>query len=625
MPDYIKRVKKEMRKEKCKNASIGWYQAKDSREKIGIVITLQQKKKLVLTFGSSDRTSAINSFNGLVTMDDYDIVSSRFQSNLATLSKTELLDLIEFCMTYDSCKCPPNNERNCCSFLIDVIEHLLDNGKISRDEMENVLDKMEDITSDDPQCVKKIRKEMRREKCTDASIGWYQEKQNKKRLGIVITLNGKMKLAMIFGSSIPSYFENPSITSSDGLVKLGSFNGNDCRFQSSIATMTKLELIEFVKCFMSHLHSKDDCNSFTFLKDVIDFLMNEGKISAEEKEIVEDKLAEIASDEPAAIKKVLEEMRKEKCAEAKIGLKCGKIEQWEKDDVDKAAGLVITFNNKKKLVVDFGSSTYSFNFAAIKSSNGLVKIGSYSEAHVLYQCSLAVLTKQELVEFVEFCMAYGSSNEDCTSSVFLGDVIGYLLYKGKISEKTMKIALDKVEEISGNEPEFIKAIRKELKKEKCEKFDIGWYQKKDIIGHTGIVITVKGKKKYTLDFGTPESEEKGAAQLKTTKGSVEMHYYDDSYRFKGDLTTLTKLELIKFLKYCSNYVDQHKYNLETHNCRSFVSDAIKHVHDNIQNLSRETMNHFLDRVETIRGNDRLKLLIVKKSRPIRAIAQAVSK
>ena len=451
---------------------------------------------------------------------------------------------------------------------------------------------------------------MRKENCETADIGWYQANNDKTKVGVVIILNGKRKTVLEFGTSMLT-----EILPQNGLVSMGSYNELLCSFQSILATnLAETKLHDVVNFCMTY-HKKS--NSSTFLQNVIEFLCHIEQISSTQMENVLDELEDIASNDPQYIKTVRKQMRRKKCDTAEIG--------WYQTRFEKNLGIALIMNGFWKLAIEYRPSTrvLSSNIFTIQSANGLVKMGDFNTSCSFQSSNLATLNKQELLEFVEFCMTYDSkcSNRANSPAAFLREVIKFLHNNYvKIASDDMENVLYKVDEISGNEPEFVKKVRAEIGLDKAFKFQIGWYQKKNIVGHIGIVIVVDGEKRLTVDFGTPKAEEKNAAKLRTTSGAVTTNQYRHSaYTYKGTLiTSLTKQMLMKFLYYCSTYADENDYDLKKHNCRAFVRNAVAFLHHNVQAISKEAMDNFVNETDSIIGKDRKKINLLNIASKVRS-------
>ena len=579
-----------MKKENCKQVKVGWFESLDKMDySTGIVLEINGKKKLTIDFESPSNDS--------IEMNRCVNANFHFYSILATLTSKEAFKFVEFCM---NCKNNSNRDNYSSSvFMHDAINFLKDKGKMNEVEWKEVLEKLNDINSDDPDHIKRVKKDLRIEKCQTADIGWYQASDDITQVGIVIILNQKKKVVIEFGSSKLAEIKSPN-----RLVSMGSYNELGSVFQSALAAdLSETELLDMVEFCMA---DRESLSSLMFLQLVIDFLFNKKYIGLNEKQNVLDKLEDITSNEPLYIKEVRKRMRKKQIKRAEIG--------WYHAENRENFGVVLIMKGSWELAIEYKTSTNFVCESIIESENGLVKMGSFSTSGSFQSSFLAILTERDLLEFVEYCMTYDEkkSNRANSSMTFLSDTIKFLHQNyGAINEDEMENCLDKVNEAVDNEPELVTKVRTEIKKNEAEKFQIGWYHKKDIVKHTGIVIVMDGKKKLTVDFETLEGEEMNAVFLNTTNSSVKMGYYEDSYIYKGNLTPVTKPRLIKLLHYCSAYAKDHAYHLEKHNCRAFVLNAVHHLRDNIQPILNQKMDNFLDEINKIIQDDGFKIALVK--------------
>ena len=47
---------------------------------------------------------------------------------------------------------------------------------------------------------------------------------------------------------------------------------------------------------------------------------------------------------------------------------------------------------------------------------------------------------------------------------------------------------------------YIKKIKAKMLGDHCEEVEIGWYKSNDVIGHTGVVVSLKGNKVFVINF-----------------------------------------------------------------------------------------------------------------------------
>ena len=107
----------------------------------------------------------------------------------------------------------------------------------------------------------------------------------------------------------------------------------------------------------------------------------------------------------------------------------------------------------------------------------------------------------------------------------------------------------------------------------------GVCQKKNVIGHTAIVLIFDYIPRFTIDFGPKQGCEADAAGGKTVPGKVELNYFDDKimvikYKIATFELKTEKQKLdIKFL--CQSLVDMKVEDFEIleNNCRDYVIAA----------------------------------------------------
>jgi len=399
---------------------------------------------------------------------------------------------------------------------------------------------------------------MRKEKCKFVEIGWYQRKDVSDRTGIVITINGKKDSVIDFdlSSNKGKQFQSTKSIPQQSKVTIGDYNQLTSSVQSTLAKLNKKQLIEFVKHCKSYEESNTlQQNSWDFVRGAVQFLEKEHLVFDNEKKNFSDQLNQIVRiNNKEYIKEIKKELKDENCEKVDIG-------------TDKICS----------------------------SSKGLVTLGNYKASS---DCTerisfLTKLCQRDVIQFVDFCMSEEEKDfheNDCRE--FVRNAFQFLHHKENITMRTIKMFLDKLDEFKGMEPKFIQLLKDEMRSEYCTQAGIGWYQSTNIIEHSGIVILINGKKKFIIDFETPEAD-RISAIFRTTRGLVTIGYYNDSNsHFRSTLATLNVVELIEFVKFCMSYEVEHNYNLTTQNCRTFVRNAFqflngqgKVLHDDMEGVS----------------------------------------
>ena len=124
-------------------------------------------------------------------------------------------------------------------------------------------------------------------------------------------------------------------------------------------------------------------------------------------------------------------------------------------------------------------------------------------------------------------------------------------------------------------PLFIDDVERAMDIACCDEVEVGWYQDKDLIAHTGLVLIIDGEKKFAVDYGAANGKTLGA-KVATAEGKVVIRAYNHAEaNFKEVFVTLDREELMEFLDYCLSY--DPDYNMVVQNCRYFLRDVVKRL------------------------------------------------
>ena len=262
-PEYIIKIKQEMKKVKCKEAEIGWYRSRDAIiDQTGSVITMNGKnnemKRIVIDFAlpstndTKKRSEVIA--NNLVTLQSYEDLKSLLQSDLARLSKENLFKFVEVCMTYENKKSEP--ETNCWTFVNDVTKHL-PSECVFQDRMTGFRKDLERIVKiNNEKHTKCIKTELQNETCETVEIGFYLRKDYE--VGMVMSLTSRRKLVINYG--FPDDLQKSSKIlrkSSNSSVTMGVFNSSLGSVKGTLAKLNIKELVEFVDSCMMRFDASD--------------------------------------------------------------------------------------------------------------------------------------------------------------------------------------------------------------------------------------------------------------------------------------------------------------------------------------------------------------------------------
>ena len=442
-PEYIIKLKQEMKKIKCEEAEIGWYRSRDAIiDQTGIVITMNGKnnemKRMAIDFAlrsTDDMTMPSEVFvNNSVTLQTYDNSKSLFQSGFAKLSKKHLFKFVEVCMTYENKQTEP--EKNCWTFVNDVTVHL-PGECVFQDRMTGFRKDLERIVRiNKEKHTKCIKKELQNERCETVEIGFYQRKNYE--VGIVMFLTPKRKLMINY--DLPDDLQKSSkilSKSSNSSITIGVFNNSSGSNKCTLAKLNIKELVEFVDSCMMRFDASDweILDPWKFLRKGIQYLHRKKIITSGDMDMLIDKLNNVKEKMPQYVKTVKEEMHKASRETADIGW-------YQSRNFPSHTGLVVLIDGQKKLTIDF--KTPNSLYIVARSSKGLVTISDYRNSNSLYQRNLAQLKKHELIDFVEFCMekyeverSYYLDTENCGN--FLRRTVATLREKGKISDTKIEI------------------------------------------------------------------------------------------------------------------------------------------------------------------------------------------
>jgi len=561
--DDISKLKQELQKENCKEVEIGWYKSRDDiTEHTGMVITMNGKRKWTIDFGAflekNDETEPPLIENGMITTSKYNHETSIFKSNLASMNANQLIDFVEFCINYE------DNEKsqNCWTFMIDGVTYLYWMGFTSRDAWNGCLNQIKRIAEvNSKEYVKLFKQELQSSNCKEVDVGFYQRYDYEG--GIVVTISANKKFAIDIGTLDGGHEAKMKNYYSGEYEKIRDFDESSSRHEEVLSRLQTKELIEYVT------------------KPLRD------------ENLTHQNLLFFHRSEPEFIKEVTKIMKNEKCTAADIG--------WYQTVCDIEGGITISINAK---------------VLAMEFIDNKVKFKSYNASDVCCESVLTTLNKKEVINFMEFCMSYEGgiwSDPNCQCTAFISACIDSLFKKNKTyGDEKKERFLYKVNEIKDIEHEHIKRIRREIQNENDRKTKIGWYQIRDMVGHTGIVIMIGEKTKLTLDFQPRSEDRTDAAKGRTRTGIVKLKDYDNSKSIlKEHFATLNKKELIKFVKFSVSFGNEHNYNLQRQNCRVFVRDAFHYLRDNDM-ISNQILEAFLNQMDNIRVKDGGKLFFWKR-------------
>jgi len=284
-PEYIKEVKKIMREKKCTTADIGWYETMCDIEG-GMMISINGEK-LAMEFYTK------------VELKRYGVSDVCCESALTTLGKmrkNEVIDLMEFCMSYKG-----NNsaEANCTSFISDSIKYLNNSiSKISNEEkLAMFFNKINEIRDKEHEHIKRIKAEMKKESCREIKIGWYQVGNILAHIGLVLIIDGKQILTIDFETRIDEREDAAKGKTTTGLVVLEAYDDSKFIMKQEYATLNKKELIKFIG-FCIDYENEHDFNLKTqncrfFVRDAFQYLKDKGLILRETMTVFSNELDKI--------------------------------------------------------------------------------------------------------------------------------------------------------------------------------------------------------------------------------------------------------------------------------------------------------------------------------------------
>ena len=134
----------------------------------------------------------------------------------------------------------------------------------------------------------------------------------------------------------------------------------------------------------------------------------------------------------------------------------------------------------------------------------------------------------------------------------------------------------------------------------CSCVTLGWYQKKNILEHTGIVILFDDVKTFTIDYGTSDGVSYKLKAISGKQGGIFIDRYLSEYNFKSVICVLSKSELIPFIEHC--LARNLQYHLMAHNCRNFVREVFEELVVR-EIISSEDWEKFLREIEEIERKD----------------------
>ena len=153
-------------------------------------------------------------------------------------------------------------------------------------------------------------------------------------------------------------------------------------------------------------------------------------------------------------------------------------------------------------------------------------------------------------------------------------------------------------------PLFIDDVERAMDIACCDEVEVGWYQDKDLIAHTGLVLIIDGEKKFAVDYGAANGKTLGA-KVATAEGKVVIRAYNHAEaNFKEVFVTLDREELMEFLDYCLSY--DPDYNMVVQNCRYFLRDVVRRLYKQGK-ISKSKKDRLLKKFTDVVGDDCVKL------------------
>ena len=159
---------------------------------------------------------------------------------------------------------------------------------------------------------------------------------------------------------------------------------------------------------------------------------------------------------------------------------------------------------------------------------------------------------------------------------------------------------------ASKQPINLDEVTNTIQRYQPRKIEIGWYQKKGYLKHTGLVIICDGVKRFTIDYGTSNGKSTAQKTFGGKRGGVHLHHYQEEYVFKGILAKLNPSELIPFIEKCLKKASDD-YNLVFHNCRHFVCEVFEEL-EKEKKTTKEASEMFLEDMKIVKKKDEKKLI-----------------
>jgi len=384
-------------------------------------------------------------------------------------------------------------------------------------------------------------------------------------------------------------------------VTIDDYNEDKCFYRYSLVKLSIKDFYElFVQFCISYKHNDWKKETvWTFVRKVIKFLHYKGLTLDQTTLRQVDTIIEINKTE--YMKEFKQQLIKENSETISVGI-------YQKDDYD--VGLFIKINTKNQWAVEFGD--YGGNY---KFSNILVRM--QSNENFRHKPVVKELSKQNAIEFVEFCMSCGQNLKTSNNS-FVLDAIEFLHNNEMITEEKKTEVSDKLLRIMSDVPEYINKLKEEMLSENCEVMVLGWYRRDDLTDQVGLVILMNRKVKFTLDLIV--SEDNSVHFPKIVARKIES-YDTPTFCVMSTLAKFNKSELIKFLE---SYKFAEDSQTEGHNCRDNhnIQNSWNFVHGVIEFLHRKSM---ITREEEKTFLSQLKKLTVDEPKFIKEVKKEMRK
>ena len=211
-------------------------------------------------------------------MANYETSSIKSVAYLAktNLNKRNLIRFVNYCLR-------SNQSENSWIFVRKTFQFLCNKSKITKSELRKFSDQFDKIKANEHEYIRKIKTGMRRENCEEVEIGWYKSNDFMGYTGVVLSFNGNKIFVIDFDVFADDAQEELSSITEQEKVPMGCYNCSNVKFESTLAKLNKIDLINFVPefCLPYGKSYQENQNCWTFVLDAFHYLNSEGKVIQE--------------------------------------------------------------------------------------------------------------------------------------------------------------------------------------------------------------------------------------------------------------------------------------------------------------------------------------------------------